>query len=124
MTAPAKQALPGSEQQPAPVKQTSPYGDDVEAAARALVSKAHLAVATGEPLDRFDRLGWWRLAHLRAAELLHDVARGEPLSALAEQHTYREIETMLMRQGTPVSDSTITKLIGRWRAWIGAASRR
>lgn len=125
MTAPTKQALPAAEQDPADAKQAdTPYGCDVEEAALELVRRAHLAAAGEQPLDRYRELLWQRLAYLRAAELLHDVARGEPLSELAGWHTYREIEVMLREQGTPASDSTITKLVRAWRAWRAAASRR
>ena len=125
--APTKQPLPAGEQtaasaeQPTPAAKHEPYGADVEEAAELLVERARRDVAGLVPLDRSDTITWWRLAHLRAAELLHDVERGEPLAALNEQHTYRQIETMLAKQGTPASDSTITKLI---RAWKQRAQRQ
>jgi hypothetical protein len=128
--APTKQLLPAAEhdqaepkQPPAAAKQT-PYGDDVEEAAELLIARVRRDLAGLDPLDRFDSTGWWTLVHRRTAELLHDVVRGEPLAELAEQNTYRQIEQQLREQGTPVSDSTITKLIKAWRAWKPTSSRQ
>lgn len=112
MTAPTKQPLPGTK--------PDPYAD-VERAAVRLVERARADVADQDPLDRYGSIVWWQQVHQRAAELLHTTVRGEPLAELAEQHTYRQIETMLAGEGTPVSDSTITKLIRAWKQWRSAA---
>lgn len=128
--APTKQPLPAGEQtapsseQPTPAAKHEPYGADVEEAAELLVARVRADTAGQEPLDRYESTTWWRLVHLRTAELLHDVVRGEPLAELADNHTYRQIEQRLTEQGTRVSDSTITKLIRAWKQWRGVTAQR
>lgn len=90
----------------------SPYGDDVEEAARAFADAVWDNTIDLDPIARFDRREWWRLVHVRAAQLIQ-AGKGEALSELARVHNHREIEQLLADEGITLSDSSVGQLIRR-----------
>lgn len=94
-----------------PAKQTpSPYGDDIEEAARVFADAAWDNTFALDPIARFDRREWWRLVHVRTAQLIQ-AAKGEALAELAKAHTHREIEQLLAAEGIDCSDSRVGQLV-------------
>ena len=93
----------------------SPYGDDIEEAARVFADAAWDNTFGLDPVARYDRREWWRLVHVRAAQLIQ-AGKGEALAELAKDRTHREIEELLAADGIVLSDSRVGQLVKQAQA--------